>query len=27
LLKRPGLWERGMREGVPNTDKSECSGS
>ena len=23
LLKPPGLWERGMREEVPNTDQSE----
>ena len=22
LLKPPGLWERGMREEVPNTDQS-----
>jgi hypothetical protein len=27
LLKPPGLWERGMREEVPNTAESECSGS
>ena len=27
LLKPPGLWERGMREEVPNTGESECSGS
>ena len=25
MLKPPGLWERGMREEVPNTDESECS--
>jgi hypothetical protein len=27
LLKPLGLWERGMREEVPNTCKSECSRS
>ena len=25
LLKPPGLWERGMRKEVPNTDESERS--
>ena len=25
LLKPLGLWERGMREEVPNTDRPECT--